>query len=56
MISAREIDEYRECDLASCERKARWEFTVKREGRRPRRVYACDEHEVDGFRRATDLA
>ncbi len=56
MIAAREIDEYRQCDLHECKEPARWEFTVTDKAGRPRRVYVCREHQIEGFARARDLA
>jgi hypothetical protein len=56
MIRAREIDEYRGCDLSQCSRPARWEFTVRTKGGRPRRVYVCERHQIEGFARARDLS
>jgi len=56
MIRAVEIDEYRRCDLASCRGMARWEFTVRDAGGRPRRVFVCRRHQIEGFARARELA
>ena len=55
VISAREIDEYRKCDLATCSRPARWEFTVRGMRGRPCRVYVCRDHPIEGFARAREL-
>ena len=56
MIKAREIDEYRTCDLGCCREEARWEFTKASEGGRPYRVFVCGAHEVEGFARVRELA
>ncbi len=55
MIAAREIDEYRKCDLSDCTRHARWEFTTTGKSGRPCRVYVCAEHQMEGFARAREL-
>ena len=56
VIRAVQIDEYRQCDLASCRNPAGWEFTVKCRRGRPRRVFVCREHQIEGFARVRELA
>lgn len=55
MIAAREVDEYRKCDLASCGKRARWEFTKTGQLGRPYRVFVCAGHQVEGFVRVKEL-
>ena len=55
MITVRQIDGYRACDLKSCARQARWEFTVTDGHGSFRRVYVCHEHQVEGFLRVREL-
>ncbi len=54
MITVTSIPEYRECDLPSCRRKARLEFTRTDRDGSPYRVFVCDEHEVEGFIRVKE--
>lgn len=55
MIHVREVDEYRKCDLPSCQCQARWEFTLSGKTGRPYRVFVCPDHEVEGFVRVKEL-
>ena len=55
MITIREIDPYRKCDLPSCREKAAWELTLTDMTGRPRRVFVCGEHHVEGFCRVREL-
>jgi hypothetical protein len=54
MIHVREIDEYRPCDLPSCRKRAKWEFTRSSATGRPYRVFVCCDHQVEGFVRSKD--
>ena len=56
MITAREVDEYRDCDLTCCDEQARWEFSVSCANARMRRVFVCPRHMLEGFARARELA
>lgn len=55
MITLAEIPEYRKCDLPSCKRPARREFTKRDPNGQPLRVFVCAAHEVEGFLRAREL-
>ena len=55
MIVAKEIDEYRRCDLSTCRKQARWEFTARGANGLPFRVYVCAEHQMEGFARAREI-
>ena len=54
MITVTSIPEYRECDLPSCRRKARLEFTRTDRDGSPYRVFVCEAHEVEGFIRVKE--